>query len=39
MSEILDWLLEEDPQNLRLRMLLASRYQQERRLLQKVSRV
>lgn len=31
--------LEEDPQNLRLRMLLASRYQQERRLLQKVSRV
>lgn len=31
--------LEEDPQNLRLRMLLAARYQQERKLLQKVSRV
>jgi len=31
--------LNEDPQNLRLRMLLASRYQQERKLLQKVSRV
>ena len=31
--------LDEDPQNRRLRMLLASRYQQERRLLQKVSRV
>jgi len=31
--------LDEDPQNLRLRMLLASRYQQERKLLQKVSRV
>jgi len=31
--------LNEDPQNLRLRMLLAARYQQERRLLQKVSRV
>lgn len=31
--------LAEDPQNLRLRMLLASRYQQERKLLQKVSRV
>ena len=31
--------LEADPQNLRLRMLLASRYQQERRLLQKVNRV
>lgn len=28
-----------DPQNLRLRMFLASRYQQERKLLQKVSRV
>ena len=31
--------LDDDPQNLRLRMLLASRYQQERKLLQKVSRV
>jgi len=31
--------LDEDPYNLRLRMLLASRYQQERRLLQRVSRV
>lgn len=31
--------LDEDPQNLRLRMLLAARYQQERKLLQKVSRV
>lgn len=31
--------LEEDPQNLRLRMLLAARYQQERKLLQTVSRV
>lgn len=31
--------LEEDPQNFRLRMLLAARYQQERKLLQKVSRV
>lgn len=31
--------LDEDPYNRRLRMLLASRYQQERRLLQKFSRV
>lgn len=31
--------LQEDPQNLQLRMLLAARYQQERKLLQKVSRV
>ena len=31
--------LDEDPQNLRLRMLLAARYQQERKLLQKVNRV
>jgi hypothetical protein len=31
--------LEEDPQNLRLRMLLAARYQQERKLLQMISRV
>ena len=31
--------LDEDPQSLRLRMLLASRYQQERKLLQRVSRV
>ncbi len=31
--------LDENPQDLRLRMLLASRYQQERKLLQKVSRV
>jgi anti-sigma factor RsiW len=31
--------LQDDPQNLQLRMLLAARYQQERKLLQKVSRV
>jgi anti-sigma factor RsiW len=31
--------LDDDPQNLSLRMLLAARYQQERKLLQKVSRV
>jgi len=31
--------LDEDPQNRRLRMLLAARYQQERKLLQKASRV